>query len=86
MALIKCPECGKEVSDTCEQCIHCGYKLKKDVKEETNPIIEQKKVVEQPRQRRGLPSWAVALIVLGAIPIAIAILAPIFYIIWYLKG
>lgn len=25
MALIKCPECGKEVSDTCERCIHCGY-------------------------------------------------------------
>ena len=28
MALIKCPECGKEISDTCEQCIHCGYRLK----------------------------------------------------------
>ena len=28
MALIKCPECGKEVSDTCDVCIHCGYRLK----------------------------------------------------------
>lgn len=28
MALIKCPECGKEISDTCDVCIHCGYKLK----------------------------------------------------------
>jgi len=27
MALIVCPECGKEVSDTCEKCIHCGYSL-----------------------------------------------------------
>jgi hypothetical protein len=27
MALITCPECGKEVSDKCEQCIHCGYPL-----------------------------------------------------------
>ena len=27
MALIKCPECGKEISDTCDVCIHCGYKL-----------------------------------------------------------
>lgn len=27
MALINCPECGKEISDTCESCIHCGYKL-----------------------------------------------------------
>lgn len=30
MALIKCPECGNEISDTAEQCIHCGYKIKKD--------------------------------------------------------
>lgn len=25
MALIKCPECGKEVSDKAKSCIHCGY-------------------------------------------------------------
>ena len=27
MALIKCPECGKEVSDKVSACIHCGYPL-----------------------------------------------------------
>lgn len=26
MALIKCPECGKEISDTAKVCPHCGYK------------------------------------------------------------
>ena len=25
MALIKCPECGKEISDKSPACIHCGY-------------------------------------------------------------
>lgn len=30
MALIKCPECGKEISDTAKNCIHCGYVLKED--------------------------------------------------------
>lgn len=25
--LIKCPECGKEISDKSKQCIHCGYPL-----------------------------------------------------------
>ena len=29
MALITCPECGHEVSDTAETCPNCGYKLKK---------------------------------------------------------
>lgn len=28
MALINCPECGKEVSDKAEACIHCGAPLK----------------------------------------------------------
>jgi hypothetical protein len=29
MALINCPECNKEVSDTALTCPHCGYQLKK---------------------------------------------------------
>ena len=27
MALIKCPECGHEISDKSNQCIYCGYPL-----------------------------------------------------------
>lgn len=27
MALIKCPECGKEVSSKAQVCINCGYPL-----------------------------------------------------------
>ncbi len=29
MALIKCPECGKEVSEKAEKCVNCGNPLKK---------------------------------------------------------
>lgn len=29
MALIKCPECGKEVSELSESCIGCGYPISK---------------------------------------------------------
>lgn len=29
MALIKCSECGKEISDKAEKCIHCGCPIKK---------------------------------------------------------
>ena len=38
MALIKCPECGKDVSDTIENCIHCGYKLKQNDSTKTTII------------------------------------------------
>lgn len=48
MALIKCPECGKEISDQAKACIFCGYPIPKvkpmtqnnevgyDVKEQPN--------------------------------------------------
>ena len=29
MALISCPECGKQISDQAPACIHCGYPLPK---------------------------------------------------------
>lgn len=29
MAIIICPECGKERSDQIKACPHCGYKIKK---------------------------------------------------------
>lgn len=29
MALIKCPECGKEISSTSSVCIQCGYRIKR---------------------------------------------------------
>ncbi len=27
MALINCPECGKQISDKAKVCIHCGFEL-----------------------------------------------------------
>lgn len=27
LSLIKCPECGKNISDKSKQCIHCGFPL-----------------------------------------------------------
>lgn len=32
MALIKCKNCGKEISDKSKQCIHCGFEPKEIVK------------------------------------------------------
>ena len=29
MALMKCLECGQEISDNAKSCPHCGYKTKK---------------------------------------------------------
>ena len=40
MALIKCPECGKEISDKAKTCPNCGCPIKKITGTE-NEILEQ---------------------------------------------
>ena len=32
MALVNCPECGKEISNTVKKCPYCGFKIKKTSK------------------------------------------------------
>lgn len=41
MALISCPNCGKQISDTSAKCFHCGHNLVKNF-DPTVPLIEFK--------------------------------------------
>ena len=48
MALINCPECGKEISDQARNCINCGYPI--NVKQSTNKMQGViKKIVDSKR-------------------------------------
>ena len=40
---IKCPECGKDISNTSEKCIHCGFPIEKPKKK--NWIKAHRKIV-----------------------------------------
>lgn len=59
MALIKCAECGKNISDKAKTCIHCGNPIKKEKKKE-----EIKKVVS--KSSKHLKIWSI-IIVIGII-------------------
>ena len=39
MALIKCPECGAEISDKSDKCMKCGFPLKSNAKNMNNKLI-----------------------------------------------
>lgn len=39
MALIKCPECGKEYSDTAKECPNCGYQKNKGKRKKLFGVI-----------------------------------------------
>lgn len=52
MALIKCPECGKEISDKSSACIHCGYPIntineKQDAVSSMGSFVDDKKQNEE---------------------------------------
>ena len=51
MALIKCPECGTEVSSLADKCPKCAYPIKKP-SQPTNPDREPK-VYVQPTEPKG---------------------------------
>ena len=64
MALIKCPECGKKVSDKANSCIHCGYPLEeykkeifdKEIKAEAKEMFERgfnKLLTERSYEKNG---------------------------------
>lgn len=40
MALIKCPECNKEISDKSLQCIYCGYPINEFMKQKNNQLYD----------------------------------------------
>lgn len=40
MSLIKCPECSQEVSDTVDQCIKCGFTMKKATETHEDKKVE----------------------------------------------
>ena len=37
--LIRCPECGKDVSDKAPACIHCGFPLN-DIHKENTCLVD----------------------------------------------
>lgn len=51
MALMKCPECGNEISDKAKKCPRCGYPIK------TNSLNKRKKVII------GCVSFGIAVVV-----------------------
>ena len=45
MALIKCPECGNNISDKAKACIHCGYPMEALTQE--NDLVNSENFVKR---------------------------------------
>ena len=66
MALISCPECGKQISETTSACPHCGYKFSVSVAD-THPTDTKLGEVEK---KNGA---GIVLVVIGVLMIIVGL-------------
>lgn len=65
MALIKCSECGKEISTNAENCIHCGAIIDKDSKTQAPFVskdIETEKNITTLNLFSNIVKWGILVI------------------------
>lgn len=63
MALIKCPECGMDVSDKAKNCIHCGYPIAKN-------HVDAQKIITIAKSNK---KWIIIAAVIFAVVIALCL-------------
>ena len=85
MALIKCPECGKEISDKAPACIHCGYPLSLLNNEKAkSPTVEKQNNTEaKAKENQKKYSFKIincnVIIILALLPLQFIILKEYFF-------
>lgn len=54
MALHRCPECRKKISDTAEICVHCGFSFKQADLEIFKQKMEQRRLQNEEINQRSV--------------------------------
>ncbi len=80
MALINCPDCGEQISDSVEKCVHCGRVLTQKDKTKIkidSSVTETKAFVDKNKK-----------LLKKIVPIILAVIAVgvIVYALWYNSG
>lgn len=78
MALIKCPECNKEISDLSSVCVHCGYPIKNIDRKQaipSNTINNPSPHKDIPCRKRMSPRTLLTLIIVLGIALIVAIIS-----------
>lgn len=70
MALIQCPECGKEISDKVKACPFCGYPMEEDAGAPQPVAVTSISIQSDPAKRKKIITGVIAAIVVIIIAIA----------------
>lgn len=55
MSLLKCPECGRDVSSTLDACPHCGYKIENTTEILRDNADKLKEITDKPKESADKP-------------------------------
>lgn len=73
MALIRCPECNHEISDTAKFCPNCGYVMKQEEPIQPEPVKEPEKVTapkpKKEKKKSKIKPWIIIVVVLAVVSI-----------------
>ena len=58
MSIIKCPECGKDISDKAAACIYCGYPINKVAESELSESSAPNNEEQAPNPVTDIPTAA----------------------------
>ena len=72
MALIKCPECKKKISDQSDNCPKCGYPIK-TLQDENSKIESNESSINIPKENKPLYKKTIFWIVVGVVIVSLII-------------
>lgn len=67
MALHRCPECRKRISDSVESCPHCGFSFKEADLEIYRQKLEQRRLHNQEINRKSVKLQLIWLVVFAVV-------------------
>ncbi|HGO5848108.1 hypothetical protein M3703_01600 [Mannheimia haemolytica] len=67
MALHRCPECRKRISDSLEHCIHCGFSFKEADLAIYRQKLEQRRLHNQEINRKSVKLQLIWLVIFIAV-------------------
>ena len=75
MALIKCPECKKKISEQSEKCVHCGYPIAELINQNIDEVTksDETEIMEEEivKEKKPINKKMLLGIIIGAVLVAI---------------
>ena len=84
MALVKCSECGKEISDKADVCMNCGSPVEKSFNKEYKDLSKKEKILvgKEIKKDEGYKSFSIFLTAFSLVGMLISFITMNYFLMW----